>query len=232
MAEVKIENQINEINQKLDFVIEHVNQQRLKQQSIEDLVEDLSIVGKDVFQNTVKELDRAGVEMDSEALSNLGLKLIRNIGTINEMFDLLISTNDFIKDVSPVLKEMGLDAIHKINDLEKKGYMDFIKELAKISDNIVTHFSVDDVRMLSDNVVTILETVKNLTQPDMLSAMNNAMKIYKNLETTEIEEYSLWRAFKEMRSPEMKRGIGFIITFLKNLTKEEIERTTHKQISN
>jgi len=181
MAEVSIENQISEINQKLDFVIEHVNRQRLKQQTIDDLIEDLSIVGKDAFQNTVKELDRAGVELDSEGLSNLGLKLIRNIGTINEMFDLLISTNDFIKDISPVLREMGLDAINKMNKLERKGYIDFIKELAKISDNIVTHFSLDDVRLLADNVVTILETVKSLTQPDMLSAMNNAMKIYKIL---------------------------------------------------
>ena len=91
---------------------------------------------------------------------------------------------------------------------------------------------MDDVRLLADNVVTILETVKSLTQPDMLSAMNNAMKIYKNLETDEIEEYSIWRAFKEMRSPEMKRGIGFIITFLKNLTKEELVRTSQKQINN
>jgi uncharacterized protein YjgD (DUF1641 family) len=49
----------------------------------------------------------------------------------------------------------------------------------------------------------------------MLGAMNNAVEIFKNTDPHNIEEYSLWRVFREMRKPEMRRGIGFIITFLK-----------------
>ncbi|MCK4701074.1 MAG: DUF1641 domain-containing protein, partial [Bacteroidales bacterium] len=30
-----------------------------------------------------------------------------------------------------------------------------------------------------------------------------------------------WKAFREMRTPEMKRGIGFIMLFLKNLSGEQ-----------
>jgi uncharacterized protein YjgD (DUF1641 family) len=36
-----------------------------------------------------------------------------------------------------------------------------------------------------------------------------------------IPEYSVWKVMKELRSPEMKKGIGFLITFLKNLSTEK-----------
>jgi uncharacterized protein YjgD (DUF1641 family) len=67
-----------------------------------------------------------------------------------------------------------------------------------------------------------METLKNMTQPEMMRAMNNALNIYQKLDVENIPEYSLWKAMKEMRTPEMKQGIGFMITFLKNLSKENV----------
>ena len=131
------------------------------------------------------------------------------------------SMMDLSKDIGPVLTQMGLDGIQKMHELEKRGYFEFIKEITGIIDNIVQHFSPEDVRLLADNVVTILETVKNITQPEMLDALNNAINVFKKIETENVEEYSLWRAFKELRTPEGQKGIGFIMTFLKNISKEE-----------
>mgnify|MGYP003574592784 FL=1 len=168
MADQNIQTQINEINRKLDLVLEEVYVQKQNREAILDLADDLSIVGKDVFKNTVIQLDKAGVELDSEAAAGLGIRLIKNIGAINQLLETLESFNDFIQDATPIAHQVGLDAIQKMNELDQKGYIDFFKELASIIDNIVTHFSVDDVRALADNIVTILETVKSLTQPDML----------------------------------------------------------------
>ena len=220
MTEQKIQQQIDDINRKLDIILEEVFAQKQSRETISDLADDLSLVGKDVFKNTVIELDKAGVELDSEALKGTGIRLIRNIDNINEFLDTLESINDFLKDATPIARQVGLDTIQKMNELDQKGYIEFFKELSKVLENVVSHFSVQDVRDLSDNVVTILETVKEMTQPDMLSAMDNAVNVFKNLDTKDIPEYSLWKAMKEMRSPEMKKGLGFMITFLKNLAKE------------
>ncbi len=221
MTEQKIQQQIDDINRKLDIILEEVFSQKQSRETISDLADDLSLVGKDVFKNTVIELDKAGVALDSDALKGTGIRLIRNIDNINEFLDTLESINDFLKDATPIARQVGLDAIQKMNELDQKGYIEFFKELSKVLENVVSHFSVQDVRDLSDNVVTILETVKERTQPDMLSAMDNAVNVFKNLDTKNIPEYSLWKAMKEMRSPEMKKGLGFMITFLKNLAKEE-----------
>jgi uncharacterized protein YjgD (DUF1641 family) len=220
MDKDNMQEQINEINRKLDMVLEEVMAQRETRQSIEDLTTDLTIVGKDVFKSTVTELDNAGVEIDGEAVKQLMLKLVRNVDTLNEMFEMMESANDLVKDVTPILHQMGLDGIHMMNEFEQKGYFEFMKESMKIFDNIVTHFSVDDVKLLADNVVTILETVKNLTQPDMLKAINSGLIVYKSIEIENVEEYSIWKAMKAMNSKEMKKGIGFMITFLQNIAKE------------
>lgn len=215
-----IQEQINEINRKLDIVLEEIVAQKKTRQSIEDLTSDLTIISKDVFASTVTELDNAGVEVDGEAVKILMLKLIRNIDTITDLFSMLESGKDLLADLTPIIQQVGLDSIHLMNDFEKKGYFEFISQSTKILDNIVTHFSGDDLQLLADNVVTILETVKTMTQPDMLKAINSALIVYKNIDMDNIEEYSLFKAFRAMNSKEMKRGIGFMITFLKNISDE------------
>jgi uncharacterized protein YjgD (DUF1641 family) len=67
-----------------------------------------------------------------------------------------------------------------------------------------------------------MDTLKNITQPEMLQSMNNAVNVFQKLELDDIPEYSIWQAMKEMRSPEMKKGIGFMISFLKNLSNENV----------
>ncbi len=220
MDNKNIQDQINDINRKLDIVLEEVMAQRATRLSLEDLTADLTIVGTDMFKATVSDLDNAGIELDGEALKMLAFKLIRNVGTITEMFEMLESANDFVKDVSPILHQVGLDGIKMANEFEQKGYFEFFGATMKIMDNIVTHFDKDDLQALADNIVTILETIKSLTQPDMLKAINSGIVVYKSIDVENVPEYSLFKAMMALNSKEMRRGLGFMITFLKNIAKE------------
>ncbi|MBI9032942.1 MAG: DUF1641 domain-containing protein [Bacteroidales bacterium] len=219
MEEQKYQAQLDDINKKLDFIMEELHAQKEKREVVEDLVSDVSIVGKDMFKAAVVELDNAGVEVDSEAITGLLFAFMRNIDNIRTGLETIESLNDLMKDVTPIAHQVGLDGIHMMNDLEQKGYFDFLRETKRIMDNVVGHFSSDDVRLLADNIVTILETVKSITQPEMLEAVNNGLTVFKNMDTKSIPEYSLWKAMREFNSPEMKKGLGFMITFLKNMAK-------------
>jgi uncharacterized protein YjgD (DUF1641 family) len=119
-----------------------------------------------------------------------------------------------------------IDFIRKLHTLEQKGYFEFVRELSAIIDNIVTHYTAEDARLLANNIVPVLDTIKNITHPGMLQAINNAVSVHQRMDTEDIPEYSAWKAMREMRTPEMKKSIGFLITFLKNISQEERQSIT------
>ena len=212
--------QIAELNQKVDTILEYVNQQRLKSESLDDLIADASIIGKDVYDSTVKVLDEHEVVLDPDQLRELGIRMAQNVGNFNNMLISLGSAMDLMKDLEPIANEVIIDATKKLNEFEQKGYFEFMKEFGHIIDNVVTHYGAEDARMLGDNVVTILDTVKNLTQPDVLKSIDNAVKVFANMETENVPEYSIFRVMREINKPEMKKAWGFLFTFLKNMSSD------------
>ena len=220
MDEKNINTRMDALDSKLDLVLEYVNQQRLKSEVVEDLISDVSIIGKDIYDTSVAELENQSIEIDPDQLRLLGINLVKNIGNFNDVMELFGSVLDLLKEAGPIANEMILDFTKKLHELEKRNYFAFFGELAKVLDNIVGNFSPEDIRQLADNIVLILETVKNLTQPEMLTALNNAVKVYSSVDTETIPQYSIWRVMKEMKTPEMKSALGFMITFMKNLTSK------------
>ncbi|NOZ74330.1 MAG: DUF1641 domain-containing protein [FCB group bacterium] len=215
-----VSTQLTEIQSQLNFITAELEASRRQRQEIQELKTDLNVIVKDLFQTAVTELEEVAPFVDTGDFLYLLKKIIRNTRNITVLITKLENVFDLMKDGGPIGKELFNDLLRELDTLDQKGYFDFIRASKQIMDNIVTHFTVEDVRLLGDNIVTILDTVKNLTQPEMLQAINNAASIYKNLDPQESESYSLWRVFKELNTPEMKRGIGFMVMFLKNIAAE------------
>jgi uncharacterized protein YjgD (DUF1641 family) len=219
MAENNIQAQLDEINRKLDLVLECATSQRLSSNAVEDLIADLSIVGKDAYHSSVAILEKHDVEIDPEEFRILVIRLLKNIKNINSALGVFESSFDFVHDAAPLMKEMAIDGIKKLNELDRKGYFEFFAATGKVIDNIITHFSAEDIKQLADNIVLLLNTVKGLTQPEMLNSVNNAIKVYNGMEKQNIPGYSVFRLIREMNSPEMKRFFGFVLTFMKNFSQ-------------
>ncbi len=215
--------QIEALNQKVDTLLEYVNQQRLKSAAMDDLVADVSIIGKDVYDSTVKALDEREVVLDPDQLRELGVRFAQNVGNFNTLLGGLGSAMDLMKDVGPIANEVIIDTTKKLHEFEQKGYFEFMREFGAIMDNIVMHFGVDDVRSLADNVVTILDVLKNLTQPEMLKSIDTAVKVFSNMEIQNVPEYSIFKFIREINTPEMKKAWGFLITFMKNISKNQAD---------
>ena len=216
------EQQISDINNKLDLLLEHMHERRQQQEQVDDLLADVGHITKDLSDTAVRRLEHAGVEIDQEMMGDLLVKLLRNMDNINNLLDLAESAGDLAKDAELIIHNAGLDAVEKLQVLDEKGYFTLLKEMGTVADRVVEHFGANDIRDLSDNVVNILETVKRITQPDMMEAVNNAIVIFRNVETQDIPEMGLIRVMRELNSKEAKKGLGFFITFLKNLGKQEL----------
>lgn len=221
MEEIKTQKQIDEINRKLDIILEEIELQRKHRREMDDLKDDLMRVGKDLYDTVVIELEQVHDQLNAKDVLHLGKKLLRNVNTISKSIEQLESLKDFLSDFLPLFREQIIDGMKKLDEVDRKGYFEFGKELMSVTDKIVTSFSKDDVKLLGDNIVTILNTVKNLTQPDMLHTINNALNVYKQLDIVVKKDVSLFGIMKELNTPEAKRGLAFALEFLKNLASPQ-----------
>ncbi len=229
MEEKSIQLQVDEINRKLDIILEEIELQRRHRREMDDLKDDLMRVGKDVYQSAVRELEEIHEQVETGDVLYLVKKLLRNINNITKTFEIMEGMKDFVKDFAPVYREITLDIMARLDELDRKGYFVFMRELSHVADKVVTSFSSEDIKNLGESIVTILNTVKNLTQPEMLHAINNAVTVYKNLDIEVQEKVSLLSLVKELNNPEVRKGLAFGIRFLKTLAQQEHKPTQVQQ---
>jgi len=192
MANEHLQEQINELNRKLDRVLEYVEIQHRKREEWDDLVSDVSLVTKDAFNNTVQILDKAGIEIDPDSIQGLLIKLLRNLDTLNEMMEMMESVKDFFKDATPIFQQIGLDTVNKMNELDQKGYID-----------------------------SFLDIMKNLTQPDNVAALQRISQALNDVKMDdEKDDKSFWQLFKQLRSPEIRKSLSYSMRLLEEINKK------------
>lgn len=217
MENKNIQQQLETIQQQLAVITAEMEAQKRRRQELEELKADLSIIARDMFQAAVDELSEVAQHVDTGDVLHFLKKLLRNIRNLNKLMDRLESLSNFAEDALPLSKEMFQEWMERLDELDRKGYFEFFGEAIKIIDTIVTSFTVEDVRLLRENIASILLTIKNLTQPEMLATVNNALGFYRKMDIVVDKEVSFWQILKELRDPEMRRGIAFLIQFLKNM---------------
>ncbi len=157
------------------------------------------------------------------------------IDKINSKLDLILDEisvqrqsreviNDLVKDLSPVIKQIGLDGVQKFHELEQKGYFEITKQVGKTMDTIISRYSIEEIESLSDNLVRVVDTLMAVTSPGVLNKINTAVVALNDINPEDIEEYSVWRLMKQLKKPEVRKSIGFIMAFLQNISKQNINK--------
>ena len=107
-----LQRQVDEINRKLDVILEEVDLQRRHRREMEDLRDDAMRVGKDVYQTAIVELEEMHENVDTADIAHLLKRILRNIDSINATLESLESTRDFLQDFSPISRAVAI--IHSI----------------------------------------------------------------------------------------------------------------------
>jgi uncharacterized protein YjgD (DUF1641 family) len=105
-----------------------------------------------------------------------------------------------------------------VGDLEERGYVAFARGSASIVDRIVTSFTEDDVAALGDNVVLILETLKEMTQPEVMQLLRRTALAARAQQTDEASTPpSTFALLGQLRDPEVRRGLARLLDLLRTV---------------
>lgn len=211
------------LGQQVDYLQEQAERSWRRQQSIDDLLADLTPVVKDMYKAAEEQLAEMQQFVQLEDLTLLAKRVARNTRNVDEVLDYLESGLDFVHDAAPLTKDMMTEATAALSEMERKGYFGFARQGAYVLDQVVTSFSESDVKQLGDNVVLILNTVKSLTQPEMLNLVNGLTAGFHAAESEADAgklDTSLFGLLRQLRDPEVRRGLAITLETLKRVAQQ------------
>jgi len=214
---------LEDINAKLDaltqqvaFLTQQMEEERRRREEWEDLRHDLAPILNDMYMLAVEHLEEASPYVQLEDIFRLMTRLLRNVRNLEQLLDQLESLQDLMHDMGPITHDAFQVMVKKLDEMDKKGYFPFFQESLRIIDNIVTNFTPEDVRALADNIVLILNTVKQLTQPDMMTLLQELTDTYREVQTHPEEvDTSLRAILRQMRDPHVRRGLALTMQILR-----------------
>ena len=123
--------------------------------------------------------------MDHRDLASLHERLDTISAQLATLVERQRATEEFLDEMSPILRAALSSAAGRLDALEKKGYFAFGRELAAVFERVVEGFTAEDVRQLGDAIVGILETVRAMTQPEVLRVAADASTVLQNADRAE-----------------------------------------------
>ena len=219
-----VQTQLQALNAKLDALTEqvavltdYVLEQRQRQQEWDELKEDLTPIAMEMFAATVEELEEVEPYARLEDIIYFLKRLATNLHNFEAMLDQLESVNDLVQDLTPVANDAFLVAVDQLEAMEKKGYFQVLPEAKYIMDNVVDAFGPEDVRALGDNIVLILSTVRSMTQPEIMTLVQQLTESTQEAVRTPDEELdiSYLGLIRQMRDPQMRLGLARTMQLLR-----------------
>lgn len=218
--ENNLQQQIDELNRKMDLVLELLAKQQERSEVVEDLVEDVNIVVKDAFQTAVDELTVQNIKIDGEDVRYLVFKLLRNVKTFGELMDMLESLMDFLHDIGPVVHDAGIAVTKTLDNLDRKGYFDYFRQLGLLAAELKENITEDDIVRLRESMPAIGQIIRSLTQPGVMNALAEASQTLAGMQMDEkIDSKSLLGLARQLNKPEVRRTLSFTLRVLAELGK-------------
>jgi uncharacterized protein YjgD (DUF1641 family) len=217
---VSVQEQLNDLTWKVDHLTQLLETQQRRQQDLDELKADLIPIGNQLLKISIDELAEIGTEFQMEDLLFLLKRLLRNTDTLVALLDRLEAGMGLAEEANLIGKQVFSSAVEELDQMERKGYFAFAREGWSIMDRIVTEFSEEDVRALGDNIVTILYTVRNMTQPEILELANKSLAAIRPEEEIQPESVSTWSLLRELSDPKVRVGMARLLNLLKVLADQ------------
>ena len=159
-----------------------------------------------------------GASNDTDADENMQALLSR-MDSMQEQIAYLVKRQqrqeELYSEMTPIAKEILAAATERLGELEKEGAVAFAKELLLVTRKVIQHYGPEDVREFGDAVVKILDTVRAMTQPEVLAIVDQAGAVLQQADSA--EPIGIVGMVRASQNEDVQKGMAVMMEMLKHV---------------
>jgi len=204
------------LHKKIDFISDQMELQDKRAQALDELKNDIVPIANHLIKLSINELAEIGNEFQTEDLLFLLKRLLRDTHLLMNMLDRLEAVMGLADEAQLMGRGVFNQTVETLDKMERQGYFEFARGGIQIMERIIDEFGEEDIKALGDNIVTILTTVRNMTQPEILALANNAVGVMSEV-PADTEPLSILALLKELNDPKVRLGLTRMVSMVKVL---------------
>ncbi|MCB9411622.1 MAG: DUF1641 domain-containing protein [Actinobacteria bacterium] len=216
---VAMQAQLDRLSAQMDWMVGQMQQQAATREQWSELVETMVPVTRGFMDVATRELEELGQDVTIDDVTRFARTLVRSLPQLEALLAQLDSMSELLATANSLSGAGVAKLTEVLQTAEDKGYFMFAQQGAAIADKVVTEFTEDDVKALGDNVVTILNAVKEMTQPEVMGLVRRTAVTMQE-EEIGVEPPSLFALLKSMRDPQTRRGLARVMAMLHTVGEE------------
>lgn len=217
-----MDNDLALLHEKLDYLTEQIEAQQRQQQAFDELKRDLIPIANHMIKLTINELEEIGTDFELEDLLFLLKRVLRDTRMWVSLLDRLESTLDLADEATLLGKQVFRNTVEALDKMERDGYFAFARGSWYILERIVHEFTEEDLRILGDNIVTILNIVRSMTQPEVLTLANDALDSLQVEAPENGKPPSTFALVRQLSDPQVRLGLARMINLVKALAYQDL----------
>ncbi len=211
MTTMDLTDRLERIETRLEVLVEEARRQGRLRDSVSELASDLAPVGLEAMGAAARWLETVDA---GELLPTLET-LLRSLSDLERAMHAIRPMLELVETVSGLGKPAMESMTRSLAGLDGRGYFDFARSGVRVVDRVVTGFDESDIEALGDNVVLILETLRDMTQPEVMQMLRRTLASAGGDEIA--DPPGLFGLMRLMRKPETRRGLARMIHALDSL---------------
>lgn len=223
-ADVDLVARLDRMAAQMDVMAAELQAQRAAREQWGELAETMVPVTRGAMDVATRELEALSADVTVEDAARFARTLARTLPQLEVMVAQLNSMAELVHEANS-LSGAGMQRLTEVLTVaDDKGYFAFARQTGRIADRVVTEYTEDDVAALGENIVTILNAVKEMTQPEVMGLVRRTALTVQDVEDTHMKPPSTFALLKSMRDPQTRRGLARVVAMLHTIGEESPPR--------
>ena len=220
-ASPSVEDRLDHMSAQVDELVAEMRRQREQREQWTELSHELAPVTRDAVAAASRELAELSQDVTVDDVAEFARQLAKSLPKMRALLVQLDSMSELTHEVNSIAGAGVAKVSESLAEAEAKGYFTFARHGAEMVEEVVTSFSEEDVIALRENIVLILTTVKELTQPEVMTLLNRTgVSLQSISDDGDTAPPSAFALLKQMRDPQVRRGLSRTLSLLRTVGED------------